>query len=168
MHYVRNFCLDLFDYFCSWQSFQLAILSDKIKNRSISSYSARVQRMRELPAAPSTRNPNGHHITDGKVLFVSCAWNIYSCCRIWLSRRYSWMSSLTQVQPHFDIGCTYGALFIGCTIAALLVKSIRSLCRWSWVLVVVVPHLMEQAVWSNQHSNFYLLSDAYRQMDEVL
>lgn len=30
------------------------------------------------------------------------------------------MLSLTQVQPHFDIGCTYGALFIGCTIAALL------------------------------------------------
>ncbi|KAG2758263.1 hypothetical protein P692DRAFT_20710409 [Suillus brevipes Sb2] len=30
------------------------------------------------------------------------------------------MSSLTQVQPHFDIGCTYGALFIGCIIAALL------------------------------------------------
>ncbi|KAG1750974.1 hypothetical protein EDD22DRAFT_252235 [Suillus occidentalis] len=30
------------------------------------------------------------------------------------------MSSLTQVQPHIDIGCTYGALFIGCILAALL------------------------------------------------
>jgi hypothetical protein len=66
------------------------------------------------------------------------------------------MSSSAQDLPQLDLGNTYGALFIGVIVAAVLVN--HSVRAHSKITVFYFTEL--QALWCEQCSSFHLLSDA--------
>jgi len=100
-----------------------------------------------------------------KASLIICGYGIYSTTKL-LHDWQNWksvMSSSTQ-DPQLDLGNTYGALFIGATLAAVLVHYFLTM----QTKLIITTYFTEQSLWCNQRSNFHLLSGATRHRGNIL